>query len=69
MPTALQRDIRLSWFPKGYNLIKGLNFFDTFSLVEKITIVRTLLTIVGIHKLFFMLMVVNYFMTLEPIEG
>lgn len=36
---------------KGYNQKKGLNCFNTYSLVAKIFILRTLLVITFIYKL------------------
>jgi hypothetical protein len=34
---------------KGYNQVEGLDFFDTFSLVAKITTIRTLIALASIH--------------------
>lgn len=35
---------------KGYNQVEGFDFFDTLSLVAKITIVRTLLILAYINS-------------------
>ena len=38
--------------PKGYNQIEGLDYFDTFSLVAKVTIVRLVIALASINHWF-----------------
>jgi len=47
---AQWRDIKLNWLLKGYTQIEGLDYFDTYSLVAKMTTIRLVIALASIHN-------------------
>ena len=46
---GLLTNIRLDWYSKGYKQKEGLDYFDTYCPVTKITSIRMLIALAAVH--------------------